>query len=101
MSEDILSMVENYVVKLITHTFGFVPKIQVYFDSADCIKVFLDGSEDERKMMMGKFSNNFQAIKTMLRIFCKTNGYDSYLYIAPGRNATNISKNKERPNSDW
>lgn len=101
MDEDILTIVENYITRLITNTFGFVPKVQVYFDSTEYIKVLLDGSEDERRMMMGKFANNFQAIKTMLRIFCKTHGHDSYLYIAPGKNATNISKNQERPNSDW
>lgn len=72
---------ENYILNLVHDTFGFQPLIRTEMPNAGVIKIFLDGSEDERKQMMGYHAQNFHALKQMLICFSKKYKVYVFLYL--------------------
>lgn len=74
---------EKYTKEIIRLTFGFEPQVTAIFPSDTTVQLNLDGSERERRLMMGREGNNLRAIKGLLRVFSKTNNRFCYLYIIP------------------
>jgi hypothetical protein len=72
---------KDYISSVICLTFDFIPEVKVVVENAGVLKVFLDGTEDQRKQMMGHDSLTFQALKRLLVCFSKQHNVYVYLYI--------------------
>lgn len=69
----------NYILQLIVLTFGFTPTIKIEMPNEGIVKIFLDGSEDQRKQIMGHHAQNFHALRRLL--VCFSRRYDVYAYL--------------------
>jgi hypothetical protein len=72
---------ETYITNLIYDTFGFSPIVRTEEPNNGVIKIFLDGTNEERKQMMGFHAQNFHAIKQMLICFSKKYKVYVFLYL--------------------
>lgn len=83
--------IKQYVEILIEMTYGFRPIVEV--NTNDVLTyITLDGAPEERQQLMGRDATNFKAIKILVRIFCKRNGVNPYLYIKNAADRTDTKK---------
>ena len=74
---------QNYVFQLIETTCGFKPTIRVVEPAQGTVQIFIDGSPNERALIMGREAKNAQAFTRMIHIFARRNGYFAYFYVSP------------------
>ncbi len=72
---------EQYSSQLVLITLGFKPVVRVEEMSSVSVRIFLDGNEVERKMMMGRHGKNLAAMRKMLDIFSRQQNASGTLYI--------------------
>lgn len=70
---------KSYIITIIKMTFGFIPEVRIDMPNDGVIKIFLDGTESERKQMMGYHATNFNALKQLLICFSKK--YQMYVFL--------------------
>jgi hypothetical protein len=73
----------EYVRTIVETTFGFNPIITMTIPAPNKVAIVLNGTEQERSLMMGKEAGNFKAIKLLLRAFARRHGDFSYLFMYP------------------
>lgn len=76
-------IIKKYVEDVVLLTFGFSPIVEIKNFDLKSVGVFVDGTPDQRALMMGVEARNFQALKTMIRIFGRSHNVICYLYISP------------------
>lgn len=69
----------KYIISLIESTFGFKPVCRVEMPNDGVVKIYLDGTEGERKQIMGYHAQTFNALKQLLMCFSKK--YNMYVFL--------------------
>lgn len=72
---------EEFVSSLVMMTFGFSPKVRTVTNHLGEIEIYLDGTESQRKRMMGHKATTLHAMKHMLIQFSKRHDSRVFLYI--------------------
>ncbi len=73
----------DYLEVLLGSTFGFVPQINVSMPSAQTVQIMVDGTDEQRRMIMGREGKNLTALKMVIRIFARRRNCYAYIYITP------------------
>ncbi len=83
MSEETIKEFEQFVVVLVDMSMGFRPLVKAIESETGRMSLVLDGSPLERSIMMGTEARTFQAIKHLLRLFARRQGYFVELFVKP------------------
>lgn len=86
----------DYINTIVSSTFQFTPIVLIEELPNKTIQVILDGTDQQRKEMMGKEANTFHSLKLLLKIFAHKHDRFGFLYIkAPKNNAENTHQYQE------
>lgn len=77
MSKKLKTFIESIVFLI----FGFTPIVSCFENKDNAMIVTLDGNDIEKRMLMGKMAQNLKALKMMIRIYGRRNGYSIEIFI--------------------
>jgi hypothetical protein len=69
--------------QIINLTCGFKPALRVIEPTVGTIQVWIEGTPDERALIMGKEAKNLQAFTRLAHIFARRHKVFIYLYVKP------------------
>jgi hypothetical protein len=69
--------------QIINLTCGFKPALRVIEPTVGTIQVWIEGTPDERALIMGKEAKNLQAFTRLAHIFARRHKLFCYIYIRP------------------
>ena len=73
----------KYMEQIITLTCGFKPALRVIEPTTGTIQVWIEGTPDERALIMGKEAKNLQAFTKLAHIFARRHNLFCYIYVRP------------------
>ena len=73
----------NYMEQIINLTCGFKPALRVIEPTTGTIQVWIEGTPDERALIMGKEAKNLQAFTRLAHIFARRHKLFCYIYVKP------------------
>ena len=73
----------EYLEQIINLTCGFKPALKVVEPYSGTIQVWIEGTPDERALIMGKEAKNLQAFTKLAHIFARRHNTYIYIYVRP------------------
>ena len=74
---------QKYIEQIINLTFGFVPHIRVEEPYVGTVQIFIEGSPDERAMIMGKEGKTITALTRLINCYGRKHNTFCYTYVRP------------------
>lgn len=78
---DPLEATRAYLCYVLMLTFGFVPTVEAFEYEGKQMEFVMDGSDAERRWLMGSDASNLRGMKALLKVFAGRRGYKASLYI--------------------
>lgn len=70
-----------YIKSIVFLTWGFEPKVGIYLRREGFLDIYLDGTIDHRKIMVGKEGKTIDSLKYLVRAFSRRQGFLSDLFV--------------------
>ena len=75
-----------YMNTIIEMTCGFKPPLKVVEPYPGTIQVWIEGTPDERALIMGRMGKTIEAFSRLAQIFARRHKYFVYVYVKPRDN---------------
>jgi|ERR1035437_177229 predicted RNA-binding protein Jag len=73
----------NYMNTIIEMTCGFKPPLKVVEPYPGTIQVWIEGTPDERALVMGRGGKTIEAFSRLAQIYARRHKYFIYIYVKP------------------
>ena len=73
----------TYMNTIIEMTCGFKPSLKVIEPYPGTIQIWIEGSPDERALIMGRMGETIKAFSRLAQIFARRHKYFVYVYVKP------------------
>ena len=73
----------TYMNTIIEMTCGFKPSLKVIEPTTGTIQVWIEGTPDERALIMGRMGKTIEAFSRLAQIYSRRHKYFCYIYVKP------------------